>query len=396
MDLLYTLQKLFKFYYYNMKKNILIFSLAYYPYVGWAEVAWKEITDRIEEFEFDMIVARMNKDLSKYEKIGNISIYRIGVGNKIIDKLLYCIIAPWKWFILNRKKSYIAHIGLMASFWWLASRFYSILNKKIPFILNLQDWDTDEYIDQKTRYIKVLYKSIFTQATIVSTIASFLWKRAELYWFTWKISLIPNGVDIKKFTQYERKDLITEDIKRKLNIGNDDKIIITTSRLNYKNAINDIILSLNYLPENFKFICLGEWEDRTLLEEIILGNRLAERVFLLGYIDHTKMLDYLSVANYFCRPSLQEGLWNSFLEAMAFDLPVIATPVWWIIDFLVDWETWYYCKIKDPESIAAAVLKFEKNPEKTKEIIKNAHNMVIYKYDWDIIANDYSNLFKSI
>jgi len=36
------------------EKKILIFSTAYYPYVGGAEVAVKEITDRIKDVEFDM------------------------------------------------------------------------------------------------------------------------------------------------------------------------------------------------------------------------------------------------------------------------------------------------------------------------------------------------------
>lgn len=379
-----------------MKKNILIFSLAYYPYVWWAEVAWKEITDRIEEFEFDMIVARMDKTLPYYEQIWNISIYRIGIGNKTIDKFIYCLIAPWKWFTLNRTRFYIAHIGLMASFWWLASRFYAILNKKIPFILNLQDWDTDEYINKKTQYIKGLYRSIFAKATIVSVIAWFLWKRAEEYWFTWKIYLIPNGVDIKKFTEYKRQISIIDGIKKKLSIKDTDKVIITTSRLNYKNAIRDIILSLNYLPENYKFICLWEWEDRAHLESITLSNNLTDRVLLLGYIDHTKMLDYLCIGDYFCRPSLQEGLWNSFLEAMAFNLPVIATPVWWIVDFLIDSETWYFCNVQDPKSIAQAVIKFDENPQKTKQILENAKNMVIEKYNWDNIAKEYVKLFNGL
>ena len=62
-------------------KKILIFSLAYYPnFVGGAEVAIKEITDRIspEDFEFHMITLRFDSRLPKTEKIGNIFVHRIG------------------------------------------------------------------------------------------------------------------------------------------------------------------------------------------------------------------------------------------------------------------------------------------------------------------------------
>ena len=53
-------------------KKILIFSLAYYPSVGGAEVAIKEITDRIapEDIEFHMITLRFDRGQARKEKIG--------------------------------------------------------------------------------------------------------------------------------------------------------------------------------------------------------------------------------------------------------------------------------------------------------------------------------------
>ncbi|MCG2695311.1 hypothetical protein L6261_04530, partial [Candidatus Parcubacteria bacterium] len=59
-------------------KKILIFSTVYYPFVGGAEVAIKEITDRIGDIEFDMVTLRFDKNLPKFEKIGNVNVYRIG------------------------------------------------------------------------------------------------------------------------------------------------------------------------------------------------------------------------------------------------------------------------------------------------------------------------------
>ena len=61
-----------------MKKRILIFSTAYFPLVGGAEVAVKEITDRLSDFEFVMITARLDSKLPLVEKIGNIEVHRLG------------------------------------------------------------------------------------------------------------------------------------------------------------------------------------------------------------------------------------------------------------------------------------------------------------------------------
>jgi len=64
-----------------MKKKILIFSLAYYPkHIGGAEVAIKEITDRLspEDYEFHLVCNRYDSTLPKKEKIGGVMVYRIG------------------------------------------------------------------------------------------------------------------------------------------------------------------------------------------------------------------------------------------------------------------------------------------------------------------------------
>ena len=61
-----------------MPKKILIFSIAYHPFIGGAEMAIKEITDRIGDIDFDLITLRFDKNLSKFERIGNLNVYRIG------------------------------------------------------------------------------------------------------------------------------------------------------------------------------------------------------------------------------------------------------------------------------------------------------------------------------
>ena len=66
-------------------KKILIFSLNYYPrFIGGAEVAIKEITNRIpsEDIEFHVMTLRMDTNLPKEERIGNTIVHRIGPSVK--------------------------------------------------------------------------------------------------------------------------------------------------------------------------------------------------------------------------------------------------------------------------------------------------------------------------
>ena len=98
-----------------MKKRILIFSTAYFPFVGGAEVAIKEITSGLDEFEFDMITARMDKTLSHFEKIGNVDVYRVGIGNKNIDKLMLAVWGHFYAYRLHQKQKYDIIWSMMAS-----------------------------------------------------------------------------------------------------------------------------------------------------------------------------------------------------------------------------------------------------------------------------------------
>lgn len=67
-------------------KKVLIFSLAYYPHVGGAEVAIKEITDRLADIEFHIITMRFSAAEAEIEKVGNVLVHRIGGGSSKLHK----------------------------------------------------------------------------------------------------------------------------------------------------------------------------------------------------------------------------------------------------------------------------------------------------------------------
>ena len=97
------------------------------------------------------------------------------------------------------------------------------------------------------------------------------------------------------------------------------------------------------------------------------------------------------MSDIFVRASLSEGFGNSFVEAMATKLPVIATPVGGIVDFLEDGQTGLLCKVNNPESVAKQVIKLLESPELKEKIVASASSMVQEKYDWNRIANRMKN-----
>ncbi len=352
-------------------KRILIFSTAYFPLVGGAEVAVKEITDRITDIDFDMVTLRFSEGHLPKEKLGNVMVYRINSSK---------IFFPFRAFMFARKlhkgSKYDAVWSIMAAYAGFATLFFKMRFPKVKYILTLQEGDPIEHIKRRVFFVSPLFKRIFLRADITQVISNYLGDFARSMGYKGRVEVISNGVDVKKFQNHESR------------IKNYDEIVlITTSRLVEKNGVGDIIDALKYLPENVSLKILGIGPLENDLKLKIKNCKLEGRVEMLGFVEQSQIPIYLHNADIFIRPSLSEGMGNSFIEAMAAGLPVIATPVGGIVDFLKDGETGLFCRVKDPESIAEQVKKLIDNPELKTKLITNASRMVKEKYDWDLIAD---------
>ncbi len=374
------------------KKKILIFSTAYYPFIGGAEVAVKEITDRLsDDFEFDLITARMRKNLQRVEKVGAVTVHRIGWGNVTFDKILlpfFGAVYAWK---LQSRKNFFCYWGIMATFGsgagYLCNIFRKILGKKkIPIILTLQEGDSEEHLRySRGGLIALSWRLALWQTDFLTAISSFLLDRGQKFGYHGRMKLVPNGAPVKLFSEKQDETAI-ENLKQMLGKKSGDIFLVTVSRLSHKNAVDDIISALTCLPAHISLIIIGKGEEGTRLQAQVNTLGLGGRVKFVGFVSYLEVPKYLAVCDIFVRPSRSEGFGNSFIEAMAAGLPVIATPVGGIPDFIDDKKTGVFCSPDNPHSIAEAVKFILDNETMTQEMIRRAYQMVVERYDWSHIA----------
>jgi glycosyltransferase involved in cell wall biosynthesis len=414
-----------------MKSNprrILIFSLVYYPRtIGGAEVAVKEITDRIDssEVEFDMITSKLVPGAVTLEKVGNITVHRIGFGS-LLDKLIFPILGTIKALRLMTKNEYDLFWAMMVTYSSGVPYIVNILRKivgrtKVPVMLTLQEGDSEEYIKGKSFGVAgMLWRIVMSPFILVmprkfrklgligvswalalkrtdqlTVISKYLESQAREYGYTGPISVIPNGVDANIFS-VKISDREARELKDKLGKKEGDILLVTTSRLVPKNGIADVIAALEHLPANVKFLIIGSGQLEESLKLQVASDKLEGRVIFTGFMQHTEMAKYVQISDIFIRPSLSEGLGNSFLEAMAAEIPVIATPVGGIPDFLVEGETGLFCEVNNPQSIAQKVEKLIKDRESRDYMVKNAKKMVEEKYGWEGIAREMKGLMVEV
>jgi len=361
------------------KKSILIFSTAYFPLVGGAEVAVKEITQRLPDWQFDMITAKIQSGLAKFERIGNINVYRVGFGLGF-DKFLLPFLGLLKAKKLEQKNHYNLTWSIMASYGGFLGLFFKCSHLKKPWLLTLQEGDPPKDILRKVGIFKKWFYQIFQKADYFQAISSFLYNWA-MKMGARSGEIVPNGVDVEKFKVQNPK-------------SKKEKVIITVSRLVKKNGIDDLIKAVAQL--DIKLLILGEGPDEKKLKRLAERLNLKEKVLFLGHIQYNDLPKYYSSADVFVRPSLSEGLGNVFLEAMACGVPIIGTPVGGIPDFLEDRKTGLFCQVNNPQDIAKKIKEILENDELQKSMVNNGLKLVKDKYSWDKISLKMEKIFKKL
>ncbi len=361
-------------------KKVLIFSLAYYPQVGGAEVAIKEITDRVGDLEFEMVTLRFGTE-SRVERIGNVLVHRVGYGGKYLSKILYIPLAAAEAFVLHRQKKFDAAWAMM-SYMVLPLMFLRVLGVQIPYVLTLQEGDTEQHMFERLRILPFmpLIGAGFRKASVVQAISTYLGAWARKRGFKGPLEVIPNGVDTRRFAVES--------------VPHSGPALITSSRLVHKNGIDTVVRALPMIPAA-RFVVCGAGKDELMLKSLAQELGVGDRVEFAGYIGHAELVQKMRTADIFIRPSRSEGMGNSFIEAFAAGLPVIATQEGGIADFLFDAKlnpdkptTGWAVDKDNPSQIARAVEDILGNPEQTKKVIETAKALAFEKYDWDLIAKD--------
>ena len=364
-----------------MEKKVLIFSIGYDPFIGGAEVAVKEITNRISDIEWQMITCSLGKPLPKEERIGNIKVVRLNG-----PKFLFPFKAFWMARKMHNKEKFDVFWSVM-TYAGFAGLFSKIFFPKVKFLLTLQEGTPPSSLKRKSFFVYPIFCLMFRKADKIQAISKFLASFGRDMGHKKEIEVIPNGVDLEVFSR-DFSDEEKDDLKNKLDKKEGDIFLVTSSRLVHKNAVDDIISSLTYLPKNVSLLVIGKGEEGACLQRQANSLGLEKRVKFLGFVLQNELPKYFSVSDIFVRPSRSEGFGNSFIEAMASGLPVVATPVGGIVDFIDDRETGVFCSPDNPKSLAEAIMFLIKNPEIVESIRLKAYKRVSSRYSWDIISRD--------
>lgn len=309
--------------------RLLIINYEFPPLGGGAGNATYYLARHLSKMGHEIaILTSAFRGLPREEILDGFRIFRIPVVRRKIDRcsvfemitfiisgLFYCntIISMFK------PEKVIAFFGIPSGIiaYWIKKRY------SLPYIISLRGGDVPGFFNNKLqcyhRLTKPIIKIVWRNAEHVIANSNRLYKLAKHTDPKIKILVIPNGVDTEKYKPGH--GVYSEKSKTK---------ILSVGRLNEQKGIQNLLkacyaLNQNGLNGKFSLEILGDGPSRKMLEKLTKDMCLQDRVFFTGWVSKNEIADKYNTADIFVLPSLDEGMSNALLEAMATGLPVVAS-----------------------------------------------------------------------
>jgi N-acetyl-alpha-D-glucosaminyl L-malate synthase BshA len=109
-----------------------------------------------------------------------------------------------------------------------------------------------------------------------------------------------------------------------------------------------------------------------------------------------KIVDYLSAADVLLLPSEQESFGLAALEAMACEVPVIASRVGGVPEVVTDGETGYLSDVGDVEKMSDDAVRLLEDEEGRREMGARARESAITRYNTDLVIPQYIEFYERV
>lgn len=201
-----------------------------------------------------------------------------------------------------------------------------------------------------------------------------------------KIELIHNAVFIDPITipRYDKK------LEDHYGISTKSTIFTAVGRLvpvkGYFAFINAFHKIANQHPDSYCLI-VGEGELHNNLKQKIHELKLQNRIFLLGYCDHSTVLSILKSSDVFVMPSRYEGTPIALLEAAALGKAIIASHVGGIPELVTNGESAILFPPANHHALVEALEKFANNKKLRDEYGERAQLRVQEKFTLNDMIN---------
>lgn len=190
-----------------------------------------------------------------------------------------------------------------------------------------------------------------------------------------KMKVVYNGIDIKKFNKKGKE------ARKELNLNPKDFCIGIAGRISKEKGHEFLIKAVSELNKKIPFlklVIIGTGALENKMKKLAKSLRVEKNVAFLGF--RKDIEDLLPGFDLFVLPSLFEGFGLAVIEAMAADVPVIASRVGGLKEIIEDKRNGLFIQPNSVDDIYDKILWAYEHPKELKKLKKEAKKDVL-KYD---------------
>lgn len=189
-----------------------------------------------------------------------------------------------------------------------------------------------------------------------------------------------NAIDDSRFFPVSEKE--KKELREKLKLAKDKKIILTARRLVKKNGVIYAVQAIDILINQLKrqdiiLYIIGDGKERKNITNYIRQKKLDQHVILKGMVAHHEVDSYYKAADILLMPStlsdgVEEATSLSMLEGLVCGLLVIASAIGGLKEVIKTGENGFLVPDKDPQAISQTISKIIDQPALAEKISQQA------------------------
>lgn len=261
--------------------------------------------------------------------------------------------------------------------------------RRLPVVTTLHGTDIT-LVGADRSYLPITRYGI-VQSDGVTAISHYLKEATKEIFHVDNITVIPNFV-----CQHDYKRQPDPTLRKSLSPEGEPLLAHVSNFRPVKRPVDCVEILDRVLKKGIKtrLVMVGDGSERTNAEHRARCLGIYEHCSFVG--KQPRIVDYLSVSDVLLLPSEQESFGLAALEAMACEVPVIASRVGGIPEVITDGETGYLSEVGDVDKMADDAARLLANEEERIEMGRAARESAIANYRTDVVIPQYIEFYEKV
>lgn len=207
-----------------------------------------------------------------------------------------------------------------------------------------------------------------------------------------KLFVLPNGVEKEKF----EIDFDQWNFRRKF-AHDHEKLVMSVGRMVPEKGFQILADAAEKVIANYpgvRFVIGGKGGMLDNLRARVEYMGISDRVWFMGYMSDEDLNKLFIVSDAAVFPSLYEPFGITAIEGMAAGTPVVVSDTGGLGEIVDHGYTGIKTYAGNSDSLAWGILEVLYNPDYAYMLRQNAYNKVLNVFNWDIIAQDTTKVYK--